>query len=122
MIATTLAYIVADLLLFVMVLVSFAVTAWRPGRSWWLLGGGLVTCAVADTFFVFAESTGAYDAGSWLDNLWPVAVAAISLAAWQRTARPSRPHVGWSMAAVPLIASVTSIATLLYAGLGPPAR
>jgi diguanylate cyclase (GGDEF)-like protein len=121
-VATTLGYIVADLLLFTMVLVSFAVTAWRPGRAWWLLGGGLVACAIADTFFVFAETTGAYAPGSWLDNLWPVAVAAIALAAWQRTARPSRPYVGWSMAAVPLVASVTSIAILLHTAFNGGSR
>ena len=68
----------------------FAATAWRPGARWWLLGGGLIVCALADTFFIFQESTGAYEAGAWLDNLWPAAVAAIALAAWQRTAPPSR--------------------------------
>ncbi|HET6550571.1 MAG TPA: HD domain-containing phosphohydrolase [Solirubrobacter sp.] len=116
-VGTTLAYIVGDLLLLVLVLVSFAVTAWRPGASWWLLGLGIVVCALADTFFVFQESTGAYDAGTWLDNLWPAALVAIALAAWQRTARPSRPHVGWSMGAVPLVASVVAIAVLIDAGL-----
>ena len=88
-VATTLAYLVCDLLLLVMVLVSFAATAWRPGRSWWLLGCGLIVCALADSFFIFQESTGVYEAGGWLDNLWPAAFVAIALAAWQRTAMPT---------------------------------
>ena len=100
-----------------MVLVSFAATAWRPGRSWWLLGGGLAACALADSFFIFMESTGAYEAGGWLDNLWPIAVAAIALAAWQRTARPSRAHVGWSMGMLPMFAGATAIVTLVHAAL-----
>jgi two-component system cell cycle response regulator len=116
-VATTLAYLVCDLLLLVMVLVAFAATAWRPGRSWWLLGGGLVVCALADSFFVFQESTGAYEAGSWLDNLWPAALAAIALAAWCRTARPTRVHVGWSIGSLPLVAGVTAIVTLVHAAL-----
>jgi diguanylate cyclase (GGDEF)-like protein len=116
-VATTLAYLVCDLLLLVMVIVAFAATAWRPGRSWWLLGSGLVACAMADSFFVFQESTGAYEAGSWLDNLWPVALAAIALAAWRRTARPSRVHVGWSMGLLPLLAGVTAIVALVHAAL-----
>ena len=77
--------------------------------------GGM--CALADTFFIFMESTGAYEAGSWLDNLWPVAVAAIALAAWQRTARPTRAHVGWSMGMLPLFAGATAIVTLVHAAL-----
>jgi diguanylate cyclase (GGDEF)-like protein len=116
-VATTLAYLVCDLLLLVMVVVSFAATAWRPGRSWWLLGGGLATCAIADSFFIFQESTGAYEAGSWLDNLWPVAVVAIALAAWRRTERPSRPHIGWSMGILPMLASAIAIGTLVHAAL-----
>ncbi len=116
-VATTLAYLVCDLLLIIMVLVSFAATAWRPGRSWWLLGGGLAVCALADTFFIFQESTGAYEAGGWIDNLWPAAVAAIALAAWQRTARPTRPHVGWSMGLLPMFAGATAIVTLVHAAL-----
>jgi diguanylate cyclase (GGDEF)-like protein len=116
-VATTLAYLVCDLLLLVMVLVSFAASAWRPGRSWWLLGAGLVTCAFADSFFIFMESTGAYEAGGWIDNLWPAALAAIALAAWQRTARPSQPHIGWTMGMLPLVASAVAIVTLVHAAL-----
>ena len=116
-VATTLAYLVCDLLLIVMVLVSFAATAWRPGKSWWLLGGGMAACALADSFFIFMESTGVYEPGGWLDNLWPIAVAAIALAAWQRTARPSRAHVGWSMGMLPLFAGATAIVTLVHAAL-----
>jgi hypothetical protein len=116
-VATTLAYLVGDLLLLVMVLVAFAATAWRPGRSWWLLGGGLVVCALAASFFVFQESTGAYEAGGWLDNLWPAALAAIAMAAWCSTARPSRVHVGWSIGALPLIAGVTAIVALVHAAI-----
>src|SRR4051794_39851186 len=40
-VAMSLVSLGCDLLLLVVVLVGFAATAWRPGRSWWLLGGGL---------------------------------------------------------------------------------
>ena len=116
-VAATLAYLVCDLLLFVMVLVAFAATAWRPGRAWWLLGGGLIVCALADTLFVVQESRGAYVAGTYIDNLWPAALVAIAFAAWQRTEQPTRPTVSWAVASVPMGGSVASIAMLIHAGL-----
>ena len=112
-VATTLAYLVADLLLLVFVLVAVAVTRWQAGRSWWLLGGG-----------------------SWPARSRTRSTSSRSPREPTRTARgwtpcgrsrssrspsppgsalavPTPPHVGWSMAAVPGISSAASIGVLL---------
>jgi len=116
-VATTLAYLIFDLLLLVLVLVAFVACGWRPGRGWALLGGGLAVCALADAFYVYAESTGTYGAGGWLDAMWPLTFALIALAAWQPRLPASPAHVGWSVSAVPLVCSAVSIAVLIQAGL-----
>ena len=102
-IVTTLVYPVFDLLLLVLVLVTFAACGWRPGRSWSLLGAGLAVCALADSFYVYQESTGTYLAGSWLDSMWPLSFTLIALAAWQPRPPASPAHIGWSVSSIPLV-------------------
>src|SRR4051794_9884321 len=94
----SLATLVCDLLLLVVVLVGFTATAFRPGRAWWLLGFALVACALADAIF----ASGTYASGSWVDSLRCAAVAAIARAAWQPSARPTRVHVGWALSVIPV--------------------
>jgi two-component system, cell cycle response regulator len=119
-IVTTLIYPVCDLLLLVLVLVAFAATGWRPGRSWTLLGAGLAVSALADSIYVYQEATGAYFAGSWLDSMWPLAFTVIALAAWQPRPPASPAHVGWSVSSVPLACSALSIGVLVHASLAQP--
>jgi two-component system, cell cycle response regulator len=116
-IVTTLIYPVFDLLLLVLVLVAFAACGWRPGRSWSLLGAGLAVCALADSLYVYQESTGTYLTGSWLDSMWPLAFTLIALAAWQPRPPASPPHIGWSVSSVPLVCSAISISVLIHAAL-----
>jgi diguanylate cyclase (GGDEF)-like protein len=118
-IATTLVYPVCDLLLLVLVLVTFAAAGWRPGRSWTLLGAGLAVCALADSLYVYQESTGSYLTGSWLDTMWPLSFALIALAAWQPRPPASPAHIGWSVSSVPLVCSAISISVLVHAALTP---
>ena len=109
----TLGNLLCDVLLLVLVLVAFTATGWRPGRGWWTLGASLVIVTVADSIYATQRD----DHAAWLDSLWCLAVALGALAAWQRTSRPSRPHVGWAIALVPVGGSAVGIATMLYGGL-----
>ncbi len=113
-VAVALARLVGDLLLLVVVLVGFTATGGRPGRSWWPLGAGLAVTALGDAIYALLDD---YTPGTPLDSLWLLAVILFAVAAWQRTAAPTRAHVGWAMAAVPLTGSALSITTLLAAGL-----
>jgi two-component system cell cycle response regulator len=110
-VASALVNFVCDLLLLVVVLVAFAATDWRPGRAWWLIGAGLAICTLTDGIFIFHQD------GAWLSNGWILAIVCPAVAAWQRSAAPTRAHVGWTMATIPLGGSALSITTLLFAGL-----
>ncbi len=114
-VAFSLGNLVCDLLLLVIVLVGFAATNWRPGASWWYLGAGLIAASLGDAIFTVAGD--GYAPGTWLDTLWCAAMTLTAVAAWQRTSRPTRAHVGWAMAAIPLGGSALAIATMLLAGL-----
>ena len=81
-VATNLAYPVGDLLLIVFVFGVFALTGWRPGRAWMLIGLGLAVTAVADSIYLFRIAEGTYEPGTLLDVLWPAGLALLALAAW----------------------------------------
>src|SRR3954452_4688913 len=114
-VAFSLGNLVCALLLLVIVLVGFAATSWRPGGSWWYLGAGLIACGLAEGLFTVQGNS--YTPGTWLDSLWCAAMTLTAVAAWQRTSRPTRAHVGWAMAAIPLGGSALAIATMVLAGL-----
>ena len=65
----------------------FALTGWRPGRTWTLIGAGLAATAVADAIFLFQSATGSYTEGTILDALWPASMLFLAAAAWQPAAR-----------------------------------
>jgi diguanylate cyclase (GGDEF)-like protein len=84
-VATDLVYPLADLVLLALVVAVFAVTRWRSGRAFGLLGAALAVAAVADGWFLYAQSTNTYVDGQPLDSLWLVAALLIAWAAWQPT-------------------------------------
>jgi len=86
-VATSLAYPVGDLLLLTLVIGVFALTGWRPGAVWGLLGVGLAGLALADILFLWLDTRGAYAEGSLLDALWPASALAMGFAAWRPPAR-----------------------------------
>jgi diguanylate cyclase (GGDEF)-like protein len=119
-VATNLAYPVADLLLIAMVAGGFALTSWRPGRAWALIGGGLVLFAVADSVYLMLVARGTFVEGTWLDTLWPAGMVLLAIAAWQRPLRETTHDVTtWPVLAVPvpLVLTLTSVAVLIYGNL-----
>jgi len=83
-VATNLAYPLCDLLLVAFVIGVFALTGWRPGRTWLLIGAGFATLAVADSIFLFRVAENSYQAGTVLDALWPAGLVMLGYAAWSR--------------------------------------
>jgi two-component system cell cycle response regulator len=116
-VATTLGYPVCDLLLLVIVVLAFAVSGWRPGRAWWLLGGGLVSMATADSIYAYQQSASDYAGGGVLDTLWPLGFVVVALAAWQPDTPRQRSYVTWAGAAVPVAGTIVAIGVLVHAGL-----
>ncbi len=79
--AVNLAYPLMDLTLLAGVVAIFALTGWRPGRMWLLLGLGLATLSVADTSFIYVSSVSAVDIGI-LRPMYAGAMLLVGFAAW----------------------------------------
>ena len=85
-IAINLAYPVGDVLLLCLLIAAFGVLDWRPGRTWLLLGSGLILSGVADMIYLFQVAEGHYDEHGWISSLW------VRLPTWFRS--PAR--IGFS--------------------------
>ena len=83
---TTLAYPVGDVLLIALVVAVLALTAWRPGATWGLIGVALALGAGGDAVYLFESANGTYTEGTILDSVWPASLLLLAFAAW----RPSR--------------------------------
>lgn len=113
-VVVNLAYPLADLLLFVLVVSVFGVLGWRPGRVWWLLGGALAGFVVADTIFLLGVAAGTYAPGGPVEVLWALALLLPMFAAWQRQPRAAAAHMtGWAVLAVPAVFTLTSLGLLV---------
>src|SRR5256714_1932797 len=89
-VVTDLAYPVGDMLMLALVASVFALTAWRPGRAWALIGAGLALAGVADSIYVYQNAAGTYQLGGPLDTLWPAATLLIGFAAWGPIGPPTQ--------------------------------
>jgi diguanylate cyclase (GGDEF)-like protein len=107
-IVTNLAYPLGDVLLLSGVAGVFALSGWRPDRTWALIGASLLTATIADGIFLCQTALGTYTEGSILDALWPASMLLLAAAVWQ----PPR-HVDVALAGRPLLAT-----SLICAAIG----
>src|SRR5436305_5538911 len=114
-VATDLAYPLCDLLLLSLVLPVFAMTGWRPGRAWTLIGLGLAAAVTADCIYAYQAAYGTYVEGTVLDALWPAATLLVGYAAWAPggkaiDVRPS----GWRVLVLPVLFAGAALGMLVY--------
>ena len=83
-IATTLAYPVGDIALMAFVVGFFALTGWRPGGIWGLIGCALLLAGAGDAVFLWQSAHGTYAEGGLLDSVWPATALLLAIAAWRR--------------------------------------
>jgi two-component system, cell cycle response regulator len=109
-VATNLAYPIADLTLLTMVATAASFTGWRPGRSWMVLGAGLLLLAVSDGVYLLQSANGTYVEGTILDAGWPCGVLLVACAAWVEpgVAQPVRLRA-WRIIAIPAAAALVAI-------------
>ena len=109
-VATNLAYPIADLTLLTMVATAASFTGWRPGRSWAILGAGLLLLAVSDGVYLLQAAKGTYVEGTILDAGWPCGVLLVACAAWIEpgTAEPLRSRAV-RIIAIPAAAALVAI-------------
>jgi diguanylate cyclase (GGDEF)-like protein len=109
-VATNLAYPIADLTLLTMVATAASFTGWRPGRSWGVLGAGLLLLAVSDGVYLLQAAQGTYVEGTILDTGWPCGVLLVACAAWIEpgNAKPLKPRAV-RIVAIPAAAALIAI-------------
>jgi diguanylate cyclase (GGDEF)-like protein len=114
-VATDLAYPMADLLLLSLVFGVFAMSGWRPGREWMLIGAGFIAAVVADTLYAFQVANGTYEVGTAVDALWPAATLLVGYAAWEPSGRAIevRP-TGLRVLVLPVLFGATALGLLVY--------
>jgi two-component system, cell cycle response regulator len=127
LVGTDLAYLLGDFALIGLVVAVFALTGWRPGRTWGLLGAGLVLFALVDGFFMWEDATGRTIAGTAPAALWPAGALLVSFAAFARTTTPGaggggaadEEPSGVRLVAMPLTFAVTALALLVVHAFAP---
>src|SRR5262249_6224070 len=109
-VATNLAYPLADLLLLAVVVLCAALHRWRVDRGAVLVAAGFALFAVCDSLYLYGTAAGTYQEGGILDAGWVAACLLFALAAWQPTPRRrNAPPEGWRMLAFPSVAGLAGI-------------
>jgi diguanylate cyclase (GGDEF)-like protein len=113
-VTTNLAYPVADLTLLTMVATAASFTGWRPGRSWGVLGAGLLLLAISDGVYLLQSAQSTYVEGTILDAGWPLGVLLVAGAAWIEPGTP-KPVQSKAMRIIAIPAAAALIAICIQA-------
>jgi two-component system cell cycle response regulator len=116
LVLTNLAYPLGDIVLLALLIFVFAVTGWRPGRAWALIGAALLLNTIGDAVYLYQSAMGTYVEGTALDALWPGSLILLALAAWQAPA-PRRPGglERRTLFATPVACGLAAAGVLVYA-------
>src|SRR4051812_40940263 len=118
-VATDVAYPLADLLLLALVAGVFALSGWRPGPAWSLIGAGLAAMAAADSIYAYQAANQTYVEGTVLDALWPAATLLVAAAAWAPPGKRNELRLrGWRMLFLPAGFSLVAVGMLVYDHFG----
>ena len=114
-VVTGLAYPLGDVILLSLVIAAFSLTAWRPGRVWWVIGLSLLIFAVGDSVYLYLSAKGRYVEGQLLDVAWPAALLLIAVAAWQDSTVARRIDIrGRALLAVPAACALIAAGVLTF--------
>ncbi len=113
---TTLAYPTGDVILAAFTLFVFALTAWRPGRAWLMLGAGLLILAATDSAYAVAVATGSATLPDELFAGWGLGMTLLAGAAWRPARRRTSLGDERPSAAVAMVFAALSLVLLVYAG------
>jgi two-component system cell cycle response regulator len=109
-----LAYPLGDVVLLGLVVFVFALTGWRPGREWSILGAALIVITIADSLYLGLSATGGYSAGTFIDVLWPASLLLLAASAWQPRAREHALELeGRLFGAAPISCGIAALAVLV---------
>ena len=116
-VATNLAYPLADILLFSLVVGVLILTGRRNSGTWIVLALGFAIFALTDAVYGYQNAANTYVENTILDAGWPAAFALLAAAAWQRPSRvPTSRLEGWQSAVLPGVFGLAGLSVLIYAG------
>jgi diguanylate cyclase (GGDEF)-like protein len=118
-IATTLAYPVGDVLLLALIIGLFALTGWRPGRTWTMLAAALALSAIGDVAYLYRSALGTYEEGTILDTVWPASMLLIAVAAWRRQSFNGARLEGLRILAMPTVFACVAVGLLIVGQFEP---
>jgi diguanylate cyclase (GGDEF)-like protein len=119
-VATNLAYPLADLLLLALVVAMFALTGWRFDRTWALVAAGFAVFAVSDSIYLYESAAGTYVEGGLLDVGWPAALVLIACSAWQPSTKLKGVRTeNWQALTLPTFFAVIGLGLLVYDHFDP---
>jgi two-component system, cell cycle response regulator len=110
---TNVAYPLGDIVLLSLIVFVFAITGWRPGGAWLMIGSAFALAAVADGIYLYQSATNTYSEGTLLDALWPAAMLLLAGSAWQRKHRPAVELQGRPLLGTPLVCGLVAIGILI---------
>jgi diguanylate cyclase (GGDEF)-like protein len=109
-VATNLAYPLADLLLFGILMGILALSGWQLRGDWLVLAIGFAVFTVADSIYLVQSARGTYVAGGLLDVGWPGGMLIVALAAWRPALQQAAVRIdGWNAFAVPAVAAIACV-------------
>jgi len=114
-VATNLAYPLADLLLLSLVVAMFGLTGWRFDSTWALVALGFAVFAIADSMYLYETAAGSYVEGGPLDVGWPAALALIACSAWQPIKKlEGTRDESWQALTLPTFFALIGLSLLVY--------
>src|SRR4051794_27566276 len=117
-VAANIAYPLADILLFSLVVGVLTLAGIRQGRTWIVTAIGFAIFAVTDSIYGYQVAANTYVQGTILDIGWPLAFGLFALAAWLKAERVKTSRLeGWQSAVLPGIFGLISLGILIYASL-----
>ena len=112
-------YLCGDFVLLGFVVGGFALTGWRPGLAWGMLGTGLAMSAVADAYFLYQGAVGADPSSTLPAALWPASALIVGFAAWNAPIRRSVRLEGWRTLAMPVAFASVALGLLALHAVDP---
>lgn len=116
-VATGLAYPVADTLLLAFLICAFAFTGWRPNKAWLLITLGFLVNTAGDVAYLLKTANDTYIPGGWVDALWPIGMSLLVLAAWVRPRKLEARSETRGMLVPPLVFTLISLGVLIWGNI-----
>jgi diguanylate cyclase len=112
--ATNLVFPIGDLVLIALVTLSFALTGWRPGRRWAMLGLAMCACAVADGAFLLGAMELGTASAALVAVLWALPAPLVMVAAFEPPQQVNARTDEWPVLVPPVVFALGALALLVY--------